>query len=122
MNEPNNEQPAESATSAEDCCNEISECARGNPGATLFIAIGTVLVIGLLVRALRPAPSPRERLMGYIDDLHDRLNEAAAPMLRKAGAMAGDGAEMLRDRAHDGEAWLGRIVKDARCRLRKMCS
>ena len=121
MNESNSEQPSNPDKPAEDgYCAEMNRCARRNPAATLLAAIGTGLAIGLLVRGLRPTRSPRARMIDFIDDLHERLHDATSPVLRKASAMAGDGADLLRERAHDGEAWVGRFVKDARCRLRKM--
>lgn len=116
-------EPAEppDATAEDGYCAEMSQCVRRNPAATLLVAIGAGLAIGLLVRGLRPTPSPQRRMMNFIDDLHGRLNDVATPVVRRAATMAGEGAELLRERAHDGEAWLGRFIKDARRRLRKAC-
>ena len=118
MNEPSIEQPI--ANSAAECCADMDQCVRRNPGATLLIAVGTGLAIAMLVRALRPEPTPRRRLMNLIADLEDRLRDAATPMLRKASGLASDGAEALRDGAHDGEAWAGRLLRDAIRRVRKL--
>lgn len=117
---PNNE-PPESADPADEegCGAELNRRVRRNPAATLLIAVGAGLAIGLLVRGLRPT-TPRHRMMHFFDDLHGRLNDAAAPVVRRAATIAGEGAEMLRERARDGEAWAVRAIKNARSRLHKM--
>jgi len=119
MNEPTAAESSatESTNAPAACCAEVDECIRRNPGTTLLVAVGAGLVIGLIVRGLRPAP-PRHRLMEFLDDLQDRV----APISRKAATMAGDGADVLREHAHDGEAWLQRCFNGARCRLGKMFS
>ena len=119
MNEPtaNESTVNEPTNAAAACCAEVDECVRRNPGTTLLVAVGAGLVIGLIVRGLRPAP-PRHRLMEFLEDLQDRVT----PVARKAATMAGDGVDVLREHAHDGEAWLQRYVKGARCRLGKMFS
>jgi ElaB/YqjD/DUF883 family membrane-anchored ribosome-binding protein len=108
-----------SDTADEGYCAEMNQCVRRNPAATLLVAIVAGLVIGLLVRGLRPTPSPQRRMMNFIDDLHGRLSGVATPVVRRAATIAGDAAEMVRERAHDGEAWIERAIKAVRCRLRK---
>ncbi len=85
-------------------------------------AIGAGLAIGLIVRALRPAPTRTERVSELLADLEDRLRDATRPTLRRASAYASDGAEVLRDRLHNGEARLGRIFHDATRGVRKLFS
>lgn len=118
MNEPTIEQPI--ASSAAECCAEMDQCVRRNPAAAILIAMGAGLAIAVLVRALRPEPTPRQRLTHMIDDIEQRLRDAASPLLRKASGLAGDGAEALRDRAHDGEAWAERLLRDATRRVRRL--
>ena len=98
----------------------MDQYVRRNPGATLLVAAGMGLALALLVRALRPEPTPRRRLKNLIDDLEDRLRDAATPLLRKASGLASGGAEALRDGAHDGEAWAERLLRDATRRVRKL--
>ena len=120
---PNNPPPESTAppdaNAEESYCEDMGQCVRRHPGTTVLIAIGAGLAIGLLVRGLRPTPSPQRRLLNFIDDLQGRLSDVATPVVRRAATMAGEGAEILRGRAHDGEAWLGRFVKDARRRLHR---
>lgn len=116
MNEfPANEEPAPVAT---EYLAEAEQYVRRNPIAALFAAAGTGLAIALLVRALRPEPTPQHRLARLIEDLEGRLRDAAAPVLRKAGALAGDGL----DAAHHGEARVERALGDATRRLRRLFS
>ncbi len=85
-------------------------------------AIGAGLAIGLIVRALRPQPTRTERVSQLLADLEDRLRDATRPTLRRASAYASDGAEVLRDRLHTGEARIGRIFHDATRGVRKLFS
>ena len=103
---------------AEDCCAEVNERVRRSPGAALLIAVGAGLAIGLIVRALRPEPTPRHRLGRLIDDLEDRLRDATGPVLRKASALASDGL----DAAHEGGARAESLLADATRRLRRIFS
>ena len=70
--EPSIEEPISSAAS--ECCAEVDECVRRNPGTALLIAVGAGLVIGLLVRGLRPEPTPRHRLAQLLEDIECRLH------------------------------------------------
>ena len=114
MNEPTDH---ETTNAAAECCAEVDQYVRRNPGTTLLAAIGAGLVIGLIVRGLRPA-TPRHRMMELLEDLQDRVR----PVARKAAVMAGEGADVLREHVHGGEAWIERCMKDARCRLKKLFS
>ena len=98
----------------------MDQYVRRNPGASLLIAVGAGLAMALLVRALRPEPTPQRRLKNLIDDLEDRLRDAATPMLRRASGLASNGAEALRDGAQDGEVWGERLLRDATRRVRKL--
>lgn len=106
----------EAGQSATECCAEMDQCVRRNPGTAILIAVGTGLVLGLLVRALRPEPTPQYRVARLIEDLEDRLRDATAPVLRKASALASDGL----DAAHTGEAKLERLFGDATRRVRRL--
>lgn len=120
MNESTFDEPR--TTASADCCAEVDECVRRNPGTALLIAVGTGLAIGLLVRALRPEPSPRDRVAQMLEDLEDRLRGAADPAIRKAGLFASEGANALQDGLHSSEARLERLVRDTRRKLHRLFS
>jgi ElaB/YqjD/DUF883 family membrane-anchored ribosome-binding protein len=114
MNEPI---IVDSATSAAaECCGEVDQIVRRNPGASLLVAIGAGLAIGLLVGALRPAPTPRRRLAELLEDFEGRLRSAAEPAMRKAGSLTAEGVSVL----HDGGAGIERMVRGARKRFRNL--
>lgn len=108
----------EARDSAAECCSEMDQCVRRNPGAALLIAVGTGIAIGLIVRALRPEPTPQYRVARLLEDFEDRLRDAATPMLRKASALASDGL----DAAQSGEARLERLLGNATRRVRRIFS
>lgn len=108
----------EARDSATECCAEMDQCVRRNPGTALLIAVGTGIAIGLIVRALRPEPTPQHRLTRLIEDFEDRLRDAATPVLRRASALASDGL----DAAHSGEARLERLLGNATRRVRRIFS
>lgn len=115
MNEPTQNQPPDLAA---ECCAEVDQYVRRRPGTAIFVAIGTGLAIGLLVRALRPEATPQHRLARLFEDLEDRLRDAASPVLRKASSLASDGL----DAAHDGRSRAEGLVSDATRRVRRMFS
>jgi hypothetical protein len=105
-------------TPGEEYRRETEECIRRNAGSAILIAIGAGIALGLLARALRPAPTPQERMSRLVDDLEDRLRNLTGPILRRAGALASDGLEA----AQHGEARAERFLGDATRRLRKLFS
>lgn len=115
MNDPITE-PVTNA--AAKCCTEVGQRVRRNPGTALLIAVGTGLAIGLLVRALRP--EPKHRVAQILDDIERRVRDATGPTLRKAGALAGEGAEAVREGLHGGGARLGRLFCDGGKKLRHL--
>ena len=117
MNEPITETITETAA---ECCTAIDQRIRNNPGTTMLIAVGAGLAIALIVRALRPEPTARQRLAQMLDDLQHRVREAAAPALHKAGELASEGAEAVRDGWHSGEAGVGRLFRAGTGRLRQL--
>jgi len=120
MNEPNLEQPIADATA--ECCAEMDEYVRRNPGTAILLAVGAGLAIGLLVRAFRPEPTPRSRVAQMLEDLEERLREHAEPVMRKASSLASDGASALQEGLHSGEARIGRLFRDSLKRLRNFRS
>ena len=119
MNESTVEEPAAAAAEYNV---EAEKCVSRNPATAILAAIGGGLLIALLVRALLPTPSPRQRLAGLLEDLEDRLRDAAEPAFRKANALAGDGTKAVNNGLHRGEAQLDRFVRDARRRVRQLIS
>lgn len=105
-------------TAADEYRVEAEECIRRNPGSALLIAIGAGVAIGLIVRALRPAPTPQERMTRVLEDLEDRLRGIAAPVLRRASSLASDGLEA----AQHGEARAERFLSDTARRFRRFFS
>ena len=110
MNEPTIDEETIAATDPRIERQDRPCCNRTN---ALLCAIGTGVAIGLIVRALRPAPSRTERLAHLLEDLEDRLRENARPALRKASAYAAGSADALRDGLHTGDALLERCWRDA---------
>ena len=119
MNESTVEQPAAAAA---EYYTEADQCVRRNPGSALLVAIGAGLVIALLVRALRPEPTPRSRLADLLEDLECRLRDSAEPAFRKANALASDGTKALHEGINRGEANLDRFIRDASRRVRQFLS
>lgn len=94
-------------------------CSRTN---ALLFALGAGLAIGLIVRAFRPAPTASQRVAYLLADLEDRLRAVSGPARRRASALASDGADVLRDSLHDGEARLGGLFQNATRSVRKLFS
>ena len=115
MNEPTINEPANPAA---ECCAEADQYVRRNPGTAILVAVGAGLAIGLLVRALRPEPTPQYRVARLLEDLEDRLRDVTGPVLRKAGALASDGLEA----AQDGRSRAEGLLSDATRRVRRMFS
>ncbi len=86
----------------------------------MLIAVGTGLAIGLLVRALRP--EPKHRVAQMLEDIERRVREVTGPALRKAGALAGEGAEAVRDGLQTGGVRLGRFFRDGTKKVRHLFS
>ena len=97
---------------------DADQCARRNPIPAILVAAGTGLAIALLVRALRPEPTPQYRLARLLDDLEGRLRGVAGPVMNKARGLASDGL----DAAQQGEAEMERAVGGAAGRVRRWFS
>ena len=116
MNYPHmtNEPNTYPESSVSECCEELDERVRRNPNAAILIAAGAGLAIALLVRALRPEPTPQHRLARMLGNLEDRLHDLTAPVLRQAGALASDGLEAAQEggsRAKSALIAVGRRVR-----------
>lgn len=92
-----NEPDTHSTSHASECCSDIDQRVRRNPSAAILIAAGTGLAIALLVRALRPEPTPQRRLARTLGKIEDRLHDLTAPVLRKASELASDGLEAAQE-------------------------
>ena len=108
----------EATNAAADCCAEVEQCVRRNPGTAILVAVGTGLAIGLLVRALRPEPTPQYRVARILEDLEDRLRDVTGPVLRKASSLASDGL----DAAQEGRSRAEGLLADATRRMRRIFS
>ena len=113
MNESTVNEPTNAAA---ECCAEVDQCVRRNPGTALLVAVGAGLAIGLIVRALRPEPTPQHRVARLLEDLEDRLRDVTGPVLRKASALANDGLEA----AQQGGSRAESLLSDATRRVRRM--
>lgn len=102
--------------SASEACAEMDRRVRRNPGTALMIAVGAGLAIGMLVRAMRPEPTPQDRLARILEDVEDRLREVTGPVIRRASSLANDGLEA----AHHTGAHAESILSDAVRRVRRM--
>lgn len=101
---------------------DMEACVRRNPATSLLTAVGAGVVIALIVKALRPDPTPRERLMQMLEDLEDRVRDESAPAMRCARKFFSDSADVVNEGLHDGEARVEKMVRDASNRLRKLFS
>ena len=115
MNDPITE-PVPNA--AAKCCADVEQRIRRNPGTTLLIAVGAGLAIGLLIRALRPERTLQDRVARLLKDVEHRVRKATGPALHKAGELAEEGAEAVRDGLHSGGARLGHFFRDGSRKLR----
>ena len=122
MNEPREPQDEPVTSAAAKCCTDVEQRVRRNPGTAILIAVGTGLVVGLLVRALRPNPTAGHRVTRMLEDIERRVRTAAGPAVRKAGALVGEGAEAVSEGWHTGEARLGRLFREGRSRLSRLWS
>ncbi len=114
--------PAAQPLSPSKCCSQASQYVRKNPAATILYAIGTGLVLGLLVRSLRPEPEPRSRVAQMLEDIELRLRNATGPVLTRTGALAGDGVHALQDGVESGRARLKDALRDASRRFNRLLS
>ena len=115
MNETTFNEPTNAAA---ECCAEADQCVRRNPGTAILVAVAAGLAIGLIVRALRPEPTPQYRVARLLEDLEDRLRDVTGPVLRKASALASDGLEA----AQQGGSRAESLLSDATRRVRRMFS
>ena len=115
MNETIDPQPMSAAA---EYLAEADQCTRRNPIPAILVAAGTGLAVALLVRALRPEPTPQYLLARLLDDLECRLRGVAGPVLNKARGIASDGL----DAAQQGEAGMERVLGDATRRVRRLFS
>ena len=86
----------------------------------MLIAVGAGLAIALIVRALRPEPTPQHRITRMLEDIQRRVRDVAGPAFHKAGELASESAEAVSDGWHTGGARLGRFFRDGRKRLRHL--
>lgn len=93
----NHEPDTHSTRQSSECCADIDQRVRRNPGTAMLIAAGTGLALALLVRALRPEPTPQRRLARMLGKIEDRLHDLTAPVLRKASELASDGLEAAQE-------------------------
>lgn len=115
MNESDFHEPTQNSA---EYCEEAEQCVRRNPGSAILIALGAGLAIGLIIRALRPEPTPQHRVVRLLEDLEDRLRDATGPILRKASALAHDGLEAAQEGGSRAESLFG----DATRRVRRLFS
>lgn len=112
----------ERSAPAEDYRDEAEQCVRRNPASAVLCALGAGLLIALLVRALRPEPTPRQRAQRLLDSLEDRLRSAADPLLRRAGSLASNGADALHGGVRRGEEHMDTLLRRGRRELRRFLS
>lgn len=86
-----------------DFCAEVDHVVRENPTRAVLVAVGAGIALGLIVRALQPRPV-ESRAARLLHEIQDRLHDLADPAYRKVSALAGDGADYLKEgvnRLHD---------------------
>lgn len=89
------------------CCSELDSAVRENPTGAILLAVGAGLALAFAVRALQPRRA-EHRAARLLDDLREHLNGLADPALRRASALASDGAGLL----HDGADHLSSLHLD----------
>lgn len=97
---------------------QTDECVRRHPASAVLFALGAGLLIGLIVRGLRPDPTPRQRLTRLLEEFESRLRGVVEPAVEKAGALAHEGVDALQH----GEARVEQLVRGAGQRVRKLFS
>jgi hypothetical protein len=85
--------------------------ARSQPMIRLLIGLGIGIAAGALIRALRPAPRGRQRLVSLFQDLEDGIERVTAPVLRKASTFAAENVHSLADGAEKGGALFGKSLQ-----------
>jgi hypothetical protein len=115
MNESTVEEPIREQVA--DYCAEADNYVRRNPGTSLLVAIGTGLALGLLVRALRPEPTPRNRAVQLLRDIESKLREITEPAIQRASELASDGASAVQEGLHTGSTEMKRAFAGVRKRL-----
>lgn len=97
---------------AEQTYNEMENCVRRHPGASLLTTILAGLAIGLLVRALWPERKPEHRALRLLDEIESRLRHLTESPLRKVSDTAGDRMHLLGKRLRQGEAGLEKTLRN----------
>jgi ElaB/YqjD/DUF883 family membrane-anchored ribosome-binding protein len=118
MNESTVEEPLKEQMA--DYCAETDDYVRRNPGTALLIAVGTGLALGLLVRALRPEPTPRNRAVQLLKDIESKLRDITEPALQKATEFASDGATAVQEGLQAGGVEMKRAFAGVRKRLSRL--
>lgn len=98
---------------------EIDQYVRRNPTATFLMVAGIGLGIALLIRAIRPEPTARDRAERLLEELEDRLRDAISPVIRQASSAASNGADAVQRGVHGGELKIERFIRDARKQVRR---
>lgn len=96
----------------EQTCQEVDNCVRRHPGASLLATVLAGVAIGLLVRALLPERKPENRALRLLDEIEHRLRHLAEPPFRKVSDVASDQMHMLGKRIRRGEAGLEKTLRN----------
>ena len=105
-----------------DCAAKLQKLASENPKRTLLAAIGVGLVVGYLVRTLRPR-TPESRTARLLADVRSRLHDIAVPIRKQTEHLVESSTSAVRNGvAHLHDLHLGRGLKKLGQRFRKLFS
>lgn len=91
----------------------LDEAVRANPTNAVLIAVGIGFAIALLIKTAQPK-SPTHRLQSLLEDLEDRLHEAAKPAARRASSLTESGASLLESARDLVKSTFDSAVRDGR--------
>lgn len=88
--------------------------------STIFVAIGLTVAAALVIRALRPKPTPQNKLAGILEQIEGHLRKKAKPAGEKIGRLLSSGTDIFEDRLHKGESHLDNLIDKARRQIQKL--
>ena len=64
-------------------------------GLTIFAIVGIGAALALVVRAMNTPPTPRNRIMGLLEDIQDKLSDLSKPVYKHATTLVENSANVL---------------------------
>lgn len=64
-------------------------------GLTIFAIVGIGAAVALVVRSVNTPPTPRNRIMGLLEDIQDKLSDLSKPVYKHATTLVENSANVL---------------------------